>query len=316
MISVEGLTKTYGKQVAVNDIGFTVGKGEIVGFLGPNGAGKSTTMNIITGYLSATSGKASIAGIDVAEDPEGAKRKIGYLPEQPPLYTEMSVDEYLSFAAELKGVPKKQRAQSIEEARELTGIVDVRKRIIKNLSKGYRQRVGLAQALVAKPEVLILDEPTVGLDPKQIADIRSLIRRLGESRTVILSSHILPEVSAVCSRVLIMDRGRIVADGPAGELAAGLGGSNRLALRVAGEAAALKSVLASSAVKDAGVASFEFAASGEALLQTAEGKDPRTALFYALAEAKLPILSLRLADASLEDVFLRLTTRETEEASA
>jgi ABC-2 type transport system ATP-binding protein len=312
VITVQGLTKTYGKQQAVKNISFTINNGEVVGFLGPNGAGKTTTMNIVTGYLSATSGSVQIDGIDIADDPEGAKRKIGYLPEQPPLYLEMSVKEYLSFAAELKKVPRKQRKAAIDEVMELTAITDVRKRIIRNLSKGYRQRVGLAQALVAKPEVLILDEPTVGLDPIQIQDIRSLIRRLGENRTIILSSHILPEVSAVCSRVLIIDRGTIVADGNAAKLAQGVAGQNKLLLRTAGDASALKSVLGSSALQSAGISSFAELPSGEMSIDFADAKDPRTELFYALAEAKLPILTLRFADLSLEDVFLRLTNRDEE----
>lgn len=317
MIQVEGLSKAYGNRYAVDGIGFSIGKGEIVGFLGPNGAGKSTTMNMMTGYISATAGSISIDGIDIADRPEEAKRRIGYLPEQPPLYNDMTTMEYLRFAAELKGVPRLERAKAVERAAELTGLGEVRTRLLKNLSKGFRQRVGLAQALVADPEVLILDEPTVGLDPKQIADIRSLIRSLGEERTVVLSTHILPEVSAVCSRVLIMDHGRIVADGTAESLTAGMHGSGRLSLRVAGAADALRSVLESLA--EPGISSFTVEASAgkaaDAVLELAPGADPRERLFYALADAKLPILTLRSADATLEDLFLRLTTKEDKEAA-
>ncbi len=328
VIQVEGLSKAYGNRKAVDGIGFSIGKGEIVGFLGPNGAGKSTTMNMMTGYISATAGTIRIDGIDVAERPEDAKRKIGYLPEQPPLYNEMTANEYLRFAAELKGVPRSRRSQAIAHAAELTGVAEVGGRLLKNLSKGYRQRVGLAQALIADPEVLILDEPTVGLDPKQIADIRTLIRTLGEARTVVLSTHILPEVSAVCSRVLIIDHGVIVADGKAEELAAGLSGAGRLSLKVAGDSDALSRVLGN--LKDAGIASYELiggadrvggadriggAETAEAVLGLEQGADPRERLFYALAEARLPILHLKSADATLEDLFLRLTTREEKEVT-
>jgi ABC-2 type transport system ATP-binding protein len=212
MIEVKNLTKSYNGNVAVDDISFTVGSGEILGFLGPNGAGKSTTMNILTGYISSTSGTAALDGIDILENPLAAKRKIGYLPEQPPVYLDMTVDEYLSFVYELKKskLPKKAH---LGEICELVKIADMRKRLIRNLSKGYRQRVGLAQALVGNPPILILDAPTVGLDPKQIIEIRSLVKKLGKNHTVILSSHILPEVQAVCDKVVIMNEGKIVADG-------------------------------------------------------------------------------------------------------
>ena len=212
MIEVKNLTKSYNGNVAVDDISFTVGSGEILGFLGPNGAGKSTTMNILTGYISSTSGTAALDGIDILENPLAAKRKIGYLSEQPPVYLDMTVDEYLSFVYELKKskLPKKAH---LGEICELVKIADMRKRLIRNLSKGYRQRVGLAQALVGNPPILILDEPTVGLDPKQIIEIRSLVKKLGKNHTVILSSHILPEVQAVCDKVVIINEGKIVADG-------------------------------------------------------------------------------------------------------
>ena len=211
MIEVTNLTKKYGDHIAVDHLSFRVEKGQIYGFLGPNGAGKSTTMNIITGYLAATEGTVTIDGKDVQKDPEEAKCAIGYLPELPPLYVDMTVREYLDFVAELKKVPKKERKQQIDEVMEMTQITDMQQRLIRNLSKGYRQRVGLAQAILGYPEVIILDEPTVGLDPKQIIEIRDLIRKLGENHTVILSSHTLSEVSAVCDHIMIIAHGKLVA---------------------------------------------------------------------------------------------------------
>ena len=218
MIQVNGLTKKYGTKLAVDNISFRIKKGEIVGFLGPNGAGKSTTMNMITGYISMTGGTAQIAGFDVLDDPIEARRHIGYLPELPPLYMEMTVKEYLGFVFDLKGVKGKSRRAHIDEVCELVDITHVQNRIIGNLSKGYKQRVGLAQALIGDPDVMILDEPTVGLDPNQITEIRNMIRSLGKQRTIILSTHILQEVKAVCERVLVINNGKIVADGSTDEL--------------------------------------------------------------------------------------------------
>jgi ABC-2 type transport system ATP-binding protein len=311
LITVEGLTKSYGDRVAVDGISFSIEKGEIVGFLGPNGAGKSTTMNIITGYTSATEGKVSIEGFDILEEPEEAKKRIGYLPEQPPLYNELTVDEYLSFVAELKKLPPKRRGPAKDEALELASLVEVRARVIRNLSKGYRQRVGLAQALIASTDILILDEPTVGLDPLQIAEIRGLVKRLGQERTVILSSHILPEVSMVCERVIIIDQGRIVADGDTKTISSSVEGSNSLILRIAGgesEALAVLSALPGSASSlgslEAGSCDFRVDAEG--------GADLRKDVFRALASADLPILGMRTANLSLEEVFLKLTTKEEE----
>jgi ABC-2 type transport system ATP-binding protein len=212
MIEIRNLVKYYGDILAVNDVTFTVQKGEILGFLGPNGAGKTTTMNILTGFLSATSGTVTINGYDILENPQMAKRCIGYLPENPPLYLDMTVIEFLKFVSELKGVVKEDRIKQLAEIMKLVRITDVANRLIKNLSKGYRQRVGIAQALVGNPEVLVLDEPTVGLDPKQIIEIRNLIKELGKRHTVILSSHILPEVQAVCERVVIINKGKIAAE--------------------------------------------------------------------------------------------------------
>src|SRR5690606_21090873 len=211
LIQVENLTKKYGDHLAVDNISFAVEKGEILGFLGPNGAGKSTVMNIITGYISATDGTVKVDGYDILEEPEKVKSRIGYLPELPPLYGDMTVIEYLNFVSDIKGVGKEERQEDIKQVMDLVGIDNVKGRLINNLSKGYRQRVGLAQAILGNPEVLILDEPTVGLDPKQIIEIRNLIKDLGKEHTVILSSHILPEVSAVCDRVIIIDKGKIVA---------------------------------------------------------------------------------------------------------
>ena len=211
MIEINHLVKNYGSKFAVDDISFRVGEGEIVGFLGPNGAGKSTTMNILTGYLSSTSGEAKVGGIDILENPDEAKKLIGFLPEQPPLYIDMTVNEYLNFVYEIKGC-RLNREKHLEEVRKVTKIEDVKNRLIRNLSKGYRQRVGIAQALVGNPPVIIFDEPTVGLDPKQIIEIRNLIRSLGKNHTVILSTHILSEVQSVCDRIVIINEGKIIAD--------------------------------------------------------------------------------------------------------
>ena len=243
MIEVSNLTKKYGDHIAVDHLSFRVEKGQIYGFLGPNGAGKSTTMNIITGYLAATEGTVTIDGKDVQKDPEEAKRAIGYLPELPPLYVDMTVREYLEFVAELKKVPKKEREQQISEVMEMTQITDMQQRLIRNLSKGYRQRVGLAQAILGYPEVIILDEPTVGLDPKQIIEIRDLIRKLGENHTVILSSHILSEVSAVCDHIMIIAHGKLVASDSPENLQKLMSGSMELDLEVKGSIAAVKSAL-------------------------------------------------------------------------
>jgi ABC-2 type transport system ATP-binding protein len=236
MIEVSGLTKTYGKKRGINDITFSIDEGEIVGFLGPNGAGKSTTMNVITGYLSATAGSAKVADIDILENPLEAKRHIGYLPEQPPLYLDMTAQEYLNFIYNIKNVDSKKlpRKEHIDQICEMVGITHVRGRVMSNLSKGYKQRCGLAQALIGDPDVLILDEPTVGLDPKQIIEIRNVIKDLGKNRTIILSTHILQEVSAVCERVLVINEGRMVADDKPEHLAALVSGKHKLQFRIAG----------------------------------------------------------------------------------
>ena len=256
MITVKELTKRYGAHTAVDALSFTVDKGQIYGLLGPNGAGKSTTMNIITGYISATDGTAEIDGCDIFDSPAEARAKIGYLPEQPPLYTDMTPREYLAFAAELKGLPREQRKAAVEQCMERTNIADVADRLIRNLSKGYRQRVGLACALLGDPPVIILDEPTVGLDPKQIIEIRELIRSLGQEHTVLLSSHILSEVNAVCDKVLIMSHGKLVACDTPENLTAHAAGHAALRITVLGTQEAVQAAL--SPLLEQGAQAVEF----------------------------------------------------------
>ncbi len=308
MIEVTNLTKRYGEHVAVDHLSFRVEKGQIYGFLGPNGAGKSTTMNMITGYLAPSEGTVVIDGKDIQKEPEEAKRKVGYLPEIPPLYTDMTVEEYLIFAAELKKIPAKERKEQVEKVMEMTRIADMRGRLIRNLSKGYRQRVGLAQAILGDPEVLILDEPSVGLDPKQIIEIRDLIRQLGENHTIILSSHILSEVSAVCDHIMIIAHGQLVAsDSPEG-LQKLIKGSMELELTVKSEYERLESILK----EIPGVEALEQTASPEkgmvkVKVTTGENRDVREAVFFALADEKLPIMEMVHSEKSLEDIFLELT---------
>lgn len=310
MIEVSGLTKTYGNKRGITDISFTIDEGEIVGFLGPNGAGKSTTMNVITGYLSATSGAARVADIDILENPLEAKKHIGYLPQDPPLYLDMTVDEYLNFIYDLKGVKggSKHRQEHIAQICDMVGISQVRERVISNLSGGYKQRCGLAQALIGDPDVLILDEPTVGLDPKQIIEIRNVIKSLGKNRTIILSTHILQEVSAVCERVLVINHGRLVADDTPTHLSAMLTGEHKLEYRIAGPRDKIVSVLRSvDGVKkvtptvEAEQGAFEY------LVESDEQLDVRKLIFAALSKAGYPVLMLKNQDLSLEDVFIQLT---------
>lgn len=308
MIEVSNLTKKYGAHVAVDHLSFRVEKGQIYGFLGPNGAGKSTTMNMLTGYLAATEGKVTINGKDIQKEPEEAKKSIGYLPELPPLYTEMTVAEYLKFVAELKKVPRQERGRQIEEVMELTRITDMSGRLIKNLSKGYRQRVGLAQAILGYPEVIILDEPTVGLDPKQIIEIRDLIKRLGENHTIILSSHILSEVSAVCDHIMIIAHGKLVAsDSPEG-LEKRMSGSGELFLEVKGDSERILSILNSlEQVESVQITEAEEEGAVRLRVLPEGNEDVRERIFFALAEAGLPILELRRTKRTLEDIFLELT---------
>lgn len=317
MIEVTNLTKRYGSHVAVNHLSFRVEKGQIYGFLGPNGAGKSTTMNILTGYLAPTEGTVTIGGTDIQKEPEEAKKKIGYLPEIPPLYTEMTVEEYLKFAAELKKLPRAERKEQVEQVMEMTQITDMRGRLIRNLSKGYRQRVGLAQAILGNPEVIILDEPSVGLDPKQIIEIRDLIRKLGENHTVILSSHILSEVSAVCDHIMIISHGQLVASDSPERLQKLMSGTPELLLTVKGDYEAVKDALAGAADVDIVENLGETEEHCVKIRITAkENADIREDVFYVLAAAKLPILEMNKEQKSLEDIFLELTSSTGEEEKA
>ena len=314
MIEVKNLTKRYGTNTALNNVSFTVEEGTIVGFLGPNGAGKSTTMNIITGYLSATSGSVTVQGKNTLENPNEVKKLIGYLPELPPLYMDMTVKEYLNFMYELKGV-KLDRKQHIGEICRLTKIDNVYTRLIGNLSKGYKQRVGIAQALLGNPPVLILDEPTVGLDPKQIIEIRDLIKGLKQKHTVILSSHILSEVRAVCDYVLIISHGKLVASDTPDNLERLAAGSNSLLMKVKGEKDTIRKALETIE----GVTGVEMSYdSDEKLWKTKlsiqENVDIREKVFYAMAKANCPIYEMQVKRVSLEDVFLELTEGEKKSA--
>lgn len=317
MIEVKDLVKRYGDHLAVNGLSFTVEKGQIYGFLGPNGAGKSTTMNIITGYIASTGGSVSINGHDILEEPEEAKKCIGYLPEQPPLYFDMTVWEYLRFVADLKKIPKGSRLEMMSEVMEMTKITDMKNRLIKNLSKGYRQRVGLAQAIMGYPEVIILDEPTVGLDPKQIIEIRELIKGLSKKHTVILSSHILSEVSAVCDYVMIIAHGQLVASDTPENLSKLMQGNETLNLRVKGTKEQAEAVL--NMTPDLEEWSFCDSDEEDTIdieVKAKEDADVRESIFYAMAEAKCPILMMRATKVSLEDVFLELTAEDAKNHAA
>ncbi len=311
MIEVRNLTKKYGNFFAVNGISFDIEKGKIYGFLGPNGAGKSTTMNIITGCIAATSGHVFVDGNDIFEKPLEAKRKIGYLPELPPLYAEMTPSEYLGFVAEAKGVSYDCVSRQVSEVMELTQITHVASRPIHHLSKGYRQRVGIAQALLGNPDVIILDEPTVGLDPAQIIEIRTLIRTLGKTKTVIVSSHILAEISEVCDRVMILSHGRLVANDSLEALEQSALADQRLHLTVKGDTDAVLPLLeAISGISDIvaedrkedGICGF--------FMQIDPENDPRDTIFYTMAQNKMPIVEMCMTHATLEDIFLRLTSDE------
>lgn len=311
MIEVRHLSKRYGTHLAVDDLSFSIDRGVVYGFLGPNGAGKSTTMNIMTGCLGATEGEVLIDGHNVAEEPMEAKKHIGYLPELPPLYGDMTPEEYLRFVARAKGLRREEGARQIETVMEKTRIADVRKRLIRNLSKGYRQRVGIAQALLGNPEVIILDEPTVGLDPVQIIEIRELIRELGKEHTLVLSSHILSEVQAVCDSILILSKGRLVACDTAENLTKLMRGRENLRLLTRAEEETVRPIVE----KVDGVESLAFAEEDGLTavdVTPVEGQDVREALFNAFAETKVPLLELRTERASLEDVFLELTGGEAQ----
>ena len=316
MIEVQHLTKRYGRVTAVDDISFRVERGEILGFLGPNGAGKTTTMRILTGYMPATEGKAIVAGFDVFEQPIEAKRRTGYLPETPPLYPDMSVVEYLDFVAKIKGIPAAGRRERVRAAIERTRIGDMAYRLCSKLSKGYRQRVGLAQALIHNPDVLILDEPTAGLDPKQIIETRQLIRDLAGDHTVILSTHILPEVSQTCQRVVIINKGRVVAVDTPDNLTARLRGNETMYVQIdanGGDAgAALQRVPGVTRVQQAdhrdGIVGFE--------IDSEQGRDVRRELARTVVSSGWGLLELRPMRMSLEEIFLSLTTDEAEAVAA
>ena len=299
MIEVKNLTKCYGKHLAVDNLSFTVQEGQIYGFLGPNGAGKSTTMNIMTGYLGATKGEVLINGHDILKEPEEAKSCIGYLPEQPPLYMEMTVLEYLTFAAELKKIPKAERESQILRVMRLTKLDPVKERLIHNLSKGYKQRVGLAQAILGFPEIIILDEPTVGLDPKQIIEIRELIRTLAKKHTVILSSHILAEIREVCDHIMIIAGGHLVASDTPENLENLMSGIGHVALETKAPKEQMEVVLKS--VPE--ISSVKYEETDEhttlAYIESKDGTDLREKLFYTFADARIPLLTLRLNKSSL-----------------
>lgn len=306
MIEVKNIVKKYGDKYAVNDISFTVGSGEIVGFLGPNGAGKSTTMNILTGYLSATSGTVKIDGYDILEDPTKAKKLIGFLPELPPLYMDMTVREYLDFVYDLKKC-KFPRKPHIREICELIQITDVYERMIGNLSKGYKQRVGFAQALIGNPPVLVLDEPTVGLDPRQIIEIRSLVKKLGKTHTVILSTHILQEVQSVCDRIIVINKGQLVADGDAETLKYKTAGNRKLTARISGpKADIVKSLRALDSVTYVEPLQSKEEGSYDYHIESLPNVDIRKPMFSMLSQKGWPLIGLSSADMTLEDMFVNL----------
>lgn len=310
MLEVKGVSKLYENQRGVREIDFSMSRGEIVGFLGPNGAGKTTTMRMITGYLNPTRGSITLDGLSMAENPRKARRKIGYLPETPPLYPEMTVSGYLKFVADLRDVPAREQKARIDEAIAKLGLQGREKQIIRSLSKGYKQRVGLAQAILHKPDLLVLDEPTSGLDPKQIIEIRDLIKELGENHTVLLSTHILPEVNMLCNRVLIINQGRIVTDGSPDQIAQSMTERFEVTLEIKGPHSAVLSALQEMPE----VAEVQVLQSGEEespirlRVSSRDHGDLREAVFYRLAERGYPILEMRRESMSLEDVFLKLTT--------
>lgn len=311
MIEVRNLVKKYGNHLAVDHLDFKLESGKVYGFLGPNGAGKSTTMNIMTGYLGATEGQVIIGGRDILKEPEAAKKQIGYLPEQPPLYMEMTVREYLEFAADLKKIPRREREEAVEEVERLVKVKAVEERLIKNLSKGYRQRVGLAQAVLGFPDIIILDEPTVGLDPKQIIEIRELIRRLSKEHTVILSSHILAEIREVCDYILIISRGKLVASDTPENLEKMLGESDTVEIETETEPAVIEGALKNVPGIERVVVMEKTDGIIRAQIHEKKGEDVRARIFSAFAGRGLTLLTLRRLSVSLEDVFMELTQKET-----
>lgn len=314
MIEVKHLTKTYGDHHAIKDISFKITNGKIYGLLGPNGAGKSTTMNIMTGCLAATAGTVRINGFDIYKDAIEAKRLIGYLPEQPPLYEDMTPEEYLTFVAEAKGVDPERVARQVKEVMEQTNITEMKERLIRNLSKGCRQRVGIAQALLGSPEIIILDEPTVGLDPKQLVEIREMVRRLGDSHTVIISSHILAEVSEMCDELLVISGGELIAQGELSELEAMLGDTDTLHLVVRGDKAGVLEVLFGIVAKE-NCTLRPSQKEGEVSLDVSVPResDVRDRIFFAMADRRYAVLTMEIEHKSLENVFLALTDRPTEQ---
>lgn len=308
MIEINNLCKVFGDKRAVDDVSFRVEEGEIMGFLGPNGAGKSTTLNILTGYLSATAGTCLVNGVDILEQPLEAKRNIGFLPEQPPLYMDMTVKEYLNFIYDLKGCTFP-RAQHIREICDVVKIGDVLDRLIANLSKGYKQRVGIAQALIGNPRVLIFDEPTVGLDPKQIIDIRNLIRMLGKEHTIILSTHILPEVQAVCDRIVVINKGKLVANEKTEDLVTAVDGSRKLVAKIVGpQEEVLKALKGVAGIRTVDVLGKRDTDSISYLIESEERVDARKPLFYTLSSKGWPLVGLEGMELSLEDIFIRLVS--------
>lgn len=312
MIEVKNLVKRYGDRDVVDHLSFTVGKGQIVGFLGPNGAGKSTTMNIITGYISPTEGDVTVNGYDIYDEPEKVKASIGYLPEQPPLYPDMKVGEYLNFVSNLKGVKSSNKEKTVRKVMRATKIQDVSERLIKHLSKGYKQRVGLAGAMIGDPEILILDEPTVGLDPKQILEIRNLIRELSKEHTILLSSHIMQEVSAVCNQIMIINQGKMILSDVPENIPRHIAQTNDITFKAKGNKDLIKSVIE----KIENISYSKVLGTGEAEVYQIELSspvefDPREEIFFAFAEAKCPILEMNLKVPTLEEVFLRLTGEGT-----
>lgn len=307
MIEVEHITKSFGAIQAVSDVSFTVERGEILGFLGPNGAGKTTTMRMLTGFFPPSTGSIKVAGLSVFSNSLEVRRKIGYLPENVPLYGEMAVKDYLGFVAEVKGIGRRERKKAVDQVVDSCGLEPVRKRLVSNVSKGFRQRVGLAQALLGDPEVLILDEPTIGLDPKQIVDIRQLIRDFAEKKTVILSTHILPEVSMICKRVVIINEGRVVAEGSPESLSATLSGTSRVLLSVAGPAADIKKKLMEvSGVKKVKAGDFE----GSFSVEFADDKNLPPKLAEMVISSGWDLFEMTPQTANLEDVFINLVTKE------
>jgi ABC-2 type transport system ATP-binding protein len=315
LIEVQDLTKVFGSRTAVDHVSFAVNKGEILGFLGPNGAGKTTTMRILTGYMPATSGTARVAGFDVFNDSLEVRRRIGYLPENPPIYPDMTVETYVDFVARIKGVPSEKRAQRVADALEKTNITDKRDELIKRLSRGYKQRVGLAQALVHDPDVIILDEPTVGLDPKQIIEVRHLIKNLAGSHTIVLSTHILPEVSMTCDRVVIINKGKVAAVDTPQNLTSQLKGGQRIRIEAQAPEQPLRELL--SQIPGASRIDVEAPqANGHlsATIEAAQGKDIRSAIAAKIIEKGWALFELRSVSLSLEDIFLELTTDDAAHA--